>query len=119
MTSTTTNPPSDGSVLTHPDTGGHPALDGAPIARVTGPLRACLVELATHLDPPGAATDPDGAACDALRLLAAAAHDTAEAGEQRGLLFVTPPVAQLGRRPVWLWRGEDGTITAGFPTDYR
>ncbi|MER5638122.1 hypothetical protein ABT095_14335 [Kitasatospora sp. NPDC002227] len=119
MTSMTSHSSSSTTVLPHPDSAGHPALNGVPITHVTTVLRTALIELGAHLDPPGAALDPDGAACEALRLVVAAAYDTAEPGEEPGLLFVTPSVAQLGHRPVWLWRGRDGSMTAGFPADHR
>ncbi|MEV4560034.1 hypothetical protein AB0K51_24005 [Kitasatospora sp. NPDC049285] len=119
MTSVTTTSPSNTTVLPHPDSAGHPALNGAQITHVTSALRTALIELGAYLDPPGAALDPDGAACEALRLVVAAAYDTAEPGEELGLLFVTPSVAQLGHRPVWLRRRRDGSMTAGFPADHR
>ncbi|MET8701914.1 hypothetical protein ABZW10_24035 [Kitasatospora sp. NPDC004723] len=102
----------------HRDGGGHPALDGAPVARLTGTLREALLGLAARLDPAGAAADPDWAVCAALRLVVAGAYDTAEPGEEPGLLYVTPPVAELGSRPVWLERARPGgPVTARFPAD--
>ncbi|MGW4894046.1 hypothetical protein ACWEQL_17510 [Kitasatospora sp. NPDC004240] len=117
MDTATTTTPYD-MTLDHPDPCGHPALDGAPVSRITGPLREALIGLAARLDPLAAAADPDGSVCDALRLIVGAAYDTAEPGERPGLLYVTPAVAELGRRPVWLERDRPGgPITARFPAD--
>ncbi|MEU9131488.1 hypothetical protein AB0D08_25835 [Kitasatospora sp. NPDC048540] len=101
-----------------PDPGPHPALDGSPIALVSEALWAALAAMAEGLDRAAAAADPAGTACDVLRLIVAAAEDTAEPGERPGLLYVTPSVAELGSRPVWLLRsGPHGTVLAGFPSD--
>ncbi|MFB9368297.1 hypothetical protein ACWCYY_29980 [Kitasatospora sp. NPDC001664] len=103
---------------TWPDAVGHPGLDGAPVTWVTPALRDALAALAAHLDPLSTAADPDAGACDALRLVLAAAYDTGDPGEPRGQLYVTPAVAQLGHRPVWIHRSRPGgPLTARFPTD--
>ncbi|MER5862922.1 hypothetical protein [Kitasatospora sp. NPDC002040] len=117
MTHVTATAPTGTTVLPHPDTSGHPALGGAAVTHITSTLRAALIELGAQLDPPGAAADPDGTACEALRLVVAAAYDTAEPGEEPGLLYVTPSVAELGHRPVWL-RKAPGGIAAGFPVEH-
>ncbi|WP_331731332.1 hypothetical protein [Kitasatospora sp. NBC_01300] len=117
MNSVTATAPSGTTLLRHPDTSGHPALGGAAVTHITSTLRAALIELGAHLDPPGAAADPDGTACEALRLVVAGAYDTADAGEEAGQLYVTPSVAELGHRPVWLRKAPHG-ITAGFPAEH-
>lgn len=94
-----------------------PRAGGAAVTHITSTLRAALIELGAHLDPPGAAADPDGTACEALRLVVAGAYDTADAGEEAGQLYVTPSVAELGHRPVWLRKAPHG-ITAGFPAEH-
>ncbi|MFJ8045567.1 hypothetical protein ACIRBX_34175 [Kitasatospora sp. NPDC096147] len=111
---TTTAP---GGTRSCPDTAGHPGLDGAPVSWITPTLWEALTTLAVHLDP-SAVIEPDLAACQALRLVLAAAYDTGEPGEPRGQLYVTPAVAQLGHRPVWIHRSAPGgPLTARFPTD--
>ncbi|MFB6894010.1 hypothetical protein ACFCX4_32385 [Kitasatospora sp. NPDC056327] len=118
MTPVSATTPASTTVLAHRDGSGHPALDGAPVALVTETLREALVGLAARLDPAGTAADPGWAACTALRLVVAAAYDTAEPDEETGLLYVTPPVAELAGRPVWLERAHrGGPITARFPAD--
>lgn len=119
MDTVTSSPPTTATLLTHPDTSGHPALDGAPVSRITSTLRQALIDLGARLDPLAAAADPDGMACEVLRLVLAAAYDTAEPGEQPGILYVTPAVAELGRQPVWLHRETpNGPVTARFPADH-
>lgn len=44
--------------------------------------------------------------------------DTAEAGEPSEFLFITPPQEDLGNRPVWMRRNEQGGWTLMFPEDY-
>ncbi|MFF2350864.1 hypothetical protein ACFVVL_13890 [Kitasatospora sp. NPDC058115] len=118
MTPVSTTPPADSTAHAHRDGSGHPALGGAPVARLSGALREALLALATRLDPAGTAADPGWAVCLALRLVVAGAYDTAEPGEEPGLLYVTPPVAELGSRPVWLERTRPGgPVTARFPAD--
>ncbi|MER5352342.1 hypothetical protein ABT093_18680 [Kitasatospora sp. NPDC002551] len=118
MTPVSATPPAATTLLPHRDGSGHPALDGAPVARLTLPLREALLGLATRLDPAGAAADADWAVCTALRLVVAGAYDTAEPDEAPGLLYVTPPVSELAGRPVWLERPyRGGPITARFPAD--
>ncbi|MGW3045775.1 hypothetical protein ACWC9T_38510 [Kitasatospora sp. NPDC001159] len=110
--------PSAAAVRAHRDTSEHPALDGAPVALISVALHEALLGLATQLDPAAAAADPEAAVSEALRLAAAAAYDTAEPGEVPGLLYVTPSVTELGRRPVRLERAQPGgPITARFPAD--
>ncbi|MFE6868866.1 hypothetical protein ACFVFS_20190 [Kitasatospora sp. NPDC057692] len=118
MTPVSATPPVTTTVLAHRDGSGHPALGGAPVARLTCTLREALLALAARLDPAGTAAEPDWAVCLALRLVVAGAYDTAEPGEEPGLLYVTPPVAELGSRPVWLERTRPaGPVTARFPAD--
>ncbi|MFB7475183.1 hypothetical protein [Kitasatospora sp. NPDC056184] len=118
MTPVSATPPVTTTVLAHRDGSGHPALGGAPVARLTGTLREALLGLAARLDPAGTAAEPGWAVCTALRLVVAGAYDTAEPGEEPGLLYVTPPVAELGSRPVWLERTRPGgPVTARFPAD--
>ncbi|MEV7939295.1 hypothetical protein AB0O82_24565 [Kitasatospora sp. NPDC088264] len=53
-----------------------------------------------------------------MRLIVAAAYNTAEPGEEAGLLYVTPAIVGLKGRPVWLERRRaGGPITARFPAD--
>ena len=100
-----------------PDTSGHPGLDGAPVTWVTTSLWDALQGLASRLSARDAA-NPDQGAVAALRLILAAAYDTAEPSEQPGQLYATPPVVELGRRCVWAVReSADGPITARFPDD--
>ncbi|MFJ1938625.1 hypothetical protein ACIOGZ_38990 [Kitasatospora sp. NPDC088160] len=94
------------------------ALDGAPIASITDTLLGALLDLAAHLDPRGCGTDANGAVVSVLRLIVAAAYNTAEPGEEAGLLYVTPAIVGLKGRPVWLERRRaGGPITARFPAD--
>ncbi|MFJ1705955.1 hypothetical protein [Kitasatospora sp. NPDC088346] len=103
----------------YPDPGPHPTLDGDPISYVSAPLWDALTVMAAGLDPVATAADPGGTACDALRLIVAAAQDTADPDEPAGRLYITPSVVELGRRPVWLLRpAPRGPITAGFPADH-
>ncbi|MFE0457791.1 hypothetical protein ACFW1A_00840 [Kitasatospora sp. NPDC058965] len=118
MTPATAATPAATAVRAHRDSSGHPALGGARVTHISVTLHEALLSLAAQLDPAAAIADPESAVSEALRLVAAAAYDTAEPGEAPGLLYVTPSVTQLGSRPVWLERSQsDGPITARFPAD--
>ncbi|MER8186921.1 hypothetical protein [Kitasatospora sp. NPDC094015] len=108
-----------GAHLRCPDPSPHPTLGGASIAFVSAPLWEALTAMAAGLDPAATAADPAGSACDALRLIVAAAEDTADPHEPAGRLYATPSVVELGRRPIWLLRpdGPHGPVTAAFPAD--